>query len=320
MAFPIIPIRNAVTTSEIAPLAGALGFGELAVNTATGKLYVKANSNLGTSGVVEIGGGTANALTTDDISQLATPLKIPQLTTMGHMPLVQLSGLTTSQIFPALTTAAVAGLVPQLGGDGKIAVAQLPASVTGSLNYKGAWTVNSSPVITSGGGVGGGAAAKGDYYVCATTATLGTAIDGKTQFLAGDILAFNGATWDLIHGATAEIITVNSVAPIAGNVLLTPANIGALSTAQVTALAESGKVPQLNALGQLSTVQLQIATTAQLGILSIDPLSTNGLFISGAGAAKVIPGTSTVVGGVKSSASIEIAGDGTATVATAGTY
>jgi len=103
-------------------------------------------------------------------------------------------------------------------------------------------------------------------------------------------------------------------------VVLTPADIGALSTTQITQLAEAGKVPQLNAVGQLSTTQLAIATTAQLGILSIDPLSSNGLSISGAGAAKIIPGTSTVVGGVKSSASIEIAEDGTATVASAGTY
>lgn len=317
MAFPIIPIRNAVTTSEIAPLAGALGFGELAVNTATGKLYVKANSILGVSGVVEIGGG---AVQTSQLTTLATPGGVPQLTGSGLISTNQIVGLTTSQFIPALTTAAIAGLVPQLGPDGKISSLQLPASSVGSLTYKGAWTINSAPVIASGGVVNSGTAAKGDYYVCANTATLVAAIDGKTQFLAGDILAYNGATWDLIHGATAEIITVNSVAPIAGNVLLTPAIIGALSTTQVTALAEPGKVPELNALGQLSTVQLQIATTAQLGILSIDPLSTNGLFISGAGAAKVIPGTSTVVGGVKSSASIEIAGDGTATVAGAGTY
>jgi hypothetical protein len=39
MAFPIIPIRNAVTTSPDAPLAGALQLAELAVNTQSGKLY-----------------------------------------------------------------------------------------------------------------------------------------------------------------------------------------------------------------------------------------------------------------------------------------
>jgi hypothetical protein len=111
------------------------------------------------------------------------------------------------------------------------------------------------------------------------------------------------------------------VAPTAaGNVVLTPANIGAVSTTQLTQLATAGGVPELNGAGQISTAQLQVATTTQLGVLSIDSVASNGLSISVAGAAKIIPGTSTVVGGVKSSASIEIAVDGTATVASAGTY
>jgi hypothetical protein len=102
--------------------------------------------------------------------------------------------------------------------------------------------------------------------------------------------------------------------------VLTAANVGALSTDQITQLAIADKIPQLNANGQIATVQLQIATTAQIGVLSIDSALSNGLFISAGGAAKVIPGTSTVVGGVKSSASIAIAEDGTATVQSAGTY
>jgi hypothetical protein len=285
---------------------------ELAVNTASGKLFMKANS-----GVVEIGGG---AVQTSQLTTLATPNGVPQLTSSGLISSYQIQALTTSQV-AFLTTTAIAGLVPQLGFDGKIPSALLPPASVGALTYKGAWTVNTSPVIASGGVVGGGTAEKGDYYIAANTATLGTAIDGQTVVQAGDMIAFNGTTWDFIDGAKSEVRSVNSVSPTAaGNVVLTPADIGALSTTQVTQLAEAGKVPQLNAQGQLSTAQLQIATTAQLGILSIDPLSTNGLYISGAGAAKIIPGTSTVVGGVKSSASIEIAGDGTATVASAGTY
>jgi hypothetical protein len=312
MAFPIIPLRNAIATSEIAPLAGAMQVAELAVNTASGKLFLKANS-----GVVEIGGG---AVQTSQLTTLATPNGVPQLTGSGLISSYQISALTTSQV-AFLTTSAIAGLVPQLGVDGKISSAQLPPASVGALTYKGAWTVNTSPVIASGGVVGGGTASKGDYYIAANTATLGTAIDGQTVVQAGDMIAYNGTTWDFIDGAKSEVRSVNDISPTAaGNVVLTPANIGALSTTELTQFAEAGKVPQLNANGQISTAQLQIATTAQLGVLSIDPLTSNGLQISIAGAAKVIPGTSTVVGGVKSSASIEIAGDGTATVASAGTY
>lgn len=315
MAFPIIPIRNAVTTSPDAPLAGSLQLAELAVNTQSGKLYMKGNS-----GVVEIGGGTANALTTNDLSRLAEANKVPQLTSAGLISSYQISNLTTAQI-GALTTSAIAGLIPQLGSDGKISSLQLPPSVVGALVYKGAWTVNTSPVIASGGVVGSGTAAKGDYYVASNSATLSPAIDGQTVVQAGDLIAFNGTTWDFIDGAKSEVRTVNSVSPTAaGNVVLTPADIGAVSTAQLTQLATAGGVPQLNGSGQIATAQLQIASTSQLGVLSIDPLSSNGLTISGAGAAKIIPGTSTVVGGIKSSASIEIAVDGTATVASAGTY
>jgi len=175
MAFPIIPIRNATAGSTTPPTAGALQLGELAVNTASGKLYLKAND----SAVVEIG-GTQNALTTNDLSQLAEAGKVPQLTSAGLISSYQIANLTTGQI-GALTTAAIAGLIPQLGGDGKISTAQLPASIIGSVNYKGAWTVNTSPVIGNGGVVGSGTAAKGDYYVASNSATLSPAIDGQTR-------------------------------------------------------------------------------------------------------------------------------------------
>jgi hypothetical protein len=312
MAFPIIPIRNAITTSPDAPLAGALQLAELAVNTQSGKLYLKGNS-----GVVEVGGG---ALTTNDITQLAIADKIPQLTSAGLISSYQISALTTSQV-AFLTTTAVAGLVPQLGVDGKIPSALLPAASVGALTYKGAWNVNTSPVIASGGVVGAGTAEKGDYYIAANSAALSPAIDGQTYVQAGDMIAYNGTTWDFIDGAKSEVRSVNSVSPTAaGNVVLTPADIGAVSTAQLTQLATPSGVPQLTASGVLSTNQLQVATTSQLGVLSVDPIASNSLFVSSAGAAKIIPGTSTVVGGVKSSASIEIAVDGTATVASAGTY
>lgn len=311
MAFPIIPKLNAVSTSQVAPLTSDLQLGEIASNIASGKLYLKANS-----GVVEIG-GTANALTTNDLSRLAVADKVPQLTGAGLISSYQISGLTTGQI-AALTTSAVAGLIPQLGADGKIPSALLPASSTGALYYRGAWTVNTSPVIASGGVVGSGTAARGDYYIASNSATLSPAIDGQTRVQAGDMIAFNGTTWDFIDGAKNEVISVNTVLPINGDITLTPANIGAVSTAQLTQLATAGGVPELTSTGVLSTNQLQLASTSQIGILSLEP--DKGLAITSAGAARIIPGTTTTIGGIKASASIDIAGDGTATVASAGTY
>ena len=311
MAFPIIPIKNGTAGSSTPPTAGALQLGELAINTASGKLYTKDNAG----SVVEIGSGATNINTTQlaCLTTTATPNLVPQLLPSGYLALAQINALTTTQV-AFLTTSAVAGLVPQLGVDGKIAVAQLPAAAIGGLTYKGAWAVNTSPVITSGGGVGGDTAAKGDYYVASNSLALSPAIDGQTYVQAGDVIAFNGSTWDFIDGAKSEVRSVNDVAPTAAG------NVGAVATTQLTQLAEAGKVPKLNASGQIATVQLQIATTSQLGVLSIDSAASNGLFISAGGAAKVLPGTSTVVGGIKSSGSIEIDGTGIATVAGAGTY
>jgi hypothetical protein len=310
MAFPIIPKINAIATSQLAPLGETLQLGELAVNTAIPALYLKGNA-----GVFKLG---QDKIDSSQLTQLAVASGVPQLTGAGLISSNQIQALTTSQIAD-LTQTAVAYKIPQLGSDGKIPSALLPAASVGALTYKGAWTVNSSPVIASGGVVGAGTAAKGDYYVAANSATV-TAIDGHTQFLAGDLIAFNGATWDLIHGANSEIISVNSVTPVNGNVTLTANNVGAVSTAALTTLATPNGVPQLTGAGLLSTAQLQIATTAQLGVLSIDSIASNGFTVSAAGAAKIIPGTTTVVGGVKASASIDIAVDGTATVAGAGTY
>jgi hypothetical protein len=308
MAFPIIPKYNATATSQSAPLSGDLQLAELGVNTATGKVYLKGNS-----GVVEVAG---DKVSTSLLTTAATANGVPQLTGAGLISTSQIQALTTSQIAD-LTTSAVANKIPQLDGSGKIAVAQLPASVVGALIYQGTWVPNTSPVLASGVGT------KGYYYVATADATI-TAVDGHTKILAGDIMAFNGSTWDLIHGATSEVISVNSQTPINGNVTLTAANVGAVATADLTTLAVSGKVPQLNGSGQIATAQLQIATTAQLGILKVG----DNLTIDVAGRLSAIQGTytlpvatDTVLGGVKSSASIEINGTtGVATVASAGTY
>jgi hypothetical protein len=176
---------------------------------------------------------------------------------------------------------------------------------------------NTSPVLASGVGT------KGYYYVATQDATI-TPVDGHSKVLAGDIMAFNGTTWDLIHGATSEVISVNSQTPINGNVTLTAANVGAVATSQLTQLAVNGGVPQLTSSGFLSTAQLQIATTSQLGILKVG----DNLTIDGAGRLSAIQGTytlpvatDTVLGGVKSSATINLdSGTGVATVASAGTY
>ena len=315
MAFPIQPKRNSTAGSATPPGVSDLLLGELAVNTQSKKTFLRVNGDE----VVEI--GWDRILSTDAV-ETATAGKVVKLNSSGIISKAQISGLQYDQISDASqSSTGVANKIPLTTSTGKIDSSFLPAASVGALTYRGAWTVNTSPVIASGGVVGSGTAEKGDYYIAANSATLGTAIDGQTVVQAGDMIAFNGTTWDFIDGAKSEVRSVNSVSPSAGgNVVLTAANVEAVATADAVLTATPGKVVKLDSNGKISDVQLNVASTTQLGVISVDNASSNGFQVSVAGAAKIIPGTSTIVGGVKSSDSINIALDGTATVASAGTY
>lgn len=314
MAFPIQPKRNATANSATPPASGDLLLGELAVNTQSKKTFLKANSNE----VVEI--GWDRILSTDAV-ETATAGKVVKLTSTGIIAEAQIDDLKYSQIADAVSTPAGANKIALTGIDGKIPSSFLPAATVGALTYKGSWNVNTSPAIASGGVVGSGTATTGDYYIAANSAALDPAIDGQTFAQAGDMIAYNGTTWDFIDGAKSEVRSINNIAPTAaGNVTLTAADVSAVATADAVLTATPGKVVKLDSNGKVSDAQLNLASTTQKGVISVDADASNGFFVSAGGAAKVIPGTTTVVGGVKASASIEIALDGTATVASAGTY
>jgi hypothetical protein len=304
MSNPIIPKRNANVSSPNPPVSGDLQVGELATNIESGKIYLKGNA-----GVIDI---TADRVATSQLTTLATPNGVAQLLGTGKLATAQIPSLTTAQL-GCLTVTAVANLVPQLDGDGKIPVALLPASVIGGLRYKGAWTVNTSPVLASGGVVGSGVAAVGDYYAAANTATVETAIDGVTSFIAGDLMAYDGTHWERIHGASSEVISVNSIGPVNGNVTLTAANVGAVATTALTTAATANGVPQLTAAGKLSTSQLIAATTAELGAIIVGTgLEIDGSgILSATGSGYTLPTASgSTLGGVKIGAGIAIDGDG----------
>jgi len=308
MSNPIIPKRNATETSQVAPLANNLSLAELAVNTATAKVYLKANDNV----VFELG---SDKVATSQLTTLKEADKVPRLNGDGYLSTAQIAAITTAQL-GCLTTSAVANFVPQLGSDGKISASQLPASTAGALVYQGTWVPNTNPVLATGVGV------KGNYYVATANATI-TAVDGHTKILAGDVMAYNGTSWDLIHGATSEVISVNSQVPIDGNVTLSASDVGAVATSALTTAAVASGVPQLTGAGKLSTSQLIAATTSDLGSIKVgNGLSIDGYgVLSATGSGYTLPvATTLALGGVKASGSIDVAVDGTATVATAGVY
>jgi hypothetical protein len=71
----------------------------------------------------------------------------------------------------------------------------------GALNYKGTWdATTNTPTITSSVGV------KGDYYQVSVAGS--TAINGISNWGVGDVIAFNGTTWQRIEGG-ADLNGVN---------------------------------------------------------------------------------------------------------------
>jgi len=71
----------------------------------------------------------------------------------------------------------------------------------GALNYKGTWNASTNtPTLASGVG------AKGDYYQASVAGT--TSLDGISNWGVGDVVAFNGTTWQRIEGG-ADLNGVN---------------------------------------------------------------------------------------------------------------
>lgn len=121
---------------------------------------------------------------------------------------------------PSSTVGAANG-VAGLDVSGKVPLSQLPASVVGSLNYQGTWNASTNtPTLASGTGT------KGYFYKVSVAGT--TTIDGISQWNVGDIIAFDGTTWDKIDGIPSEVTSVNGQV---GPVTITAAGIGAAQTA-----------------------------------------------------------------------------------------
>jgi hypothetical protein len=158
---------------------------------------------------------------------------------------------------PAFRAAVVADLpfagsalgVATLDGSGKVPSAQLPAAVTGAMSYAGTWNATTNtPTLVSSTGV------KGTFYKVATAGT--TSIDGIASWNIGDIIVFNGTTWDKIDGIANEVISVASLnGAITGTALKTALAIAASDVSGLAAVATSGSATDLTT-GTLSAARL----------------------------------------------------------------
>ncbi len=166
--------------------------------------------------------------------------------------------------FLATALLAAASGVASLDASGKLPAAQLPASITGAMVYQGVWNAaTNAPALASGVGT------KGYFYKVSVAGS--TAVDGTSNWSVGDIITFDGTTWDKIDGP-AEAVT--SVAGRIGAVVLTVADVSGAAALASPALTGTPTAPTATA----GTNTTQLATTAfvQAALTAFSPTSIDG--------------------------------------------
>ena len=124
-------------------------------------------------------------------------------TNFSAIPESAITNLTTDLSNRVLTSSVgVASGVASLDSGGHVPLAQLPTAIQGALQYQGVWNANTnSPSLASGVGT------KGYYYKVSVAGT--TLIDGCSTWSVGDMIVFDGSTWDKLDGDATVVTSVN---------------------------------------------------------------------------------------------------------------
>lgn len=167
--------------------------------------YVLSSTTLGARSWIPMIAGFSNPMTTlgDIMYENSTPTAARLAgNTSATMAVLTQTGNGAISAAPVWTLINSNNGICGLDGTGKVALAQLPSSVIGGMNYQGTWNATTnSPTLANGVGT------KGYYYKVVTAGS--TTIDGNSNWTIGDLIVYNGTTWDKVEGGTSDVVSVN---------------------------------------------------------------------------------------------------------------
>jgi Major tropism determinant N-terminal domain len=176
---------------------------------------------------VTVGGAIAN-------QSAATAVKLKTARNINGVAFDGTADITVSAVDTATPRVAVATLMALTGAanglatldaTGRVPSSQIPGSVSGSMNYQGSWDASANtPGLIDGTG------SKGFYYKVSVAGN--TTIDGNNNWTVGDIIAFNGTTWDKFEGGQPDVVSVNGRI---GAITLTKADVSLSNVPNVDA-------------------------------------------------------------------------------------
>lgn len=164
--------------------------------------------------------------------------------------------------------------VATLDSNGKLTTSQIPSSLVGAVVYQGVWDADTNtPALASGVGT------KGHYYKVSVAGS--TSIDGLSQWNIGDVIIYNGTTWDKINGIASEVLSVSGRT---GAVTLTSSDVGLGNVDNLKQLPYTqtmtftGDVTSPSALLNTGTKVLTLATVnANIGTFNNLTVNAKGL-------------------------------------------